>query len=106
MGWEQMKIVVSIMMFMGAIVSAALYADDRYAHQATLSVYIEDAKIETRMAADVLRKQLLEDKVYEFDLIPDDKKTDNQRALSNRYRTQLQDVQNRINGRPQQRDTK
>ena len=90
------KVVIGVLLFAGSCVAAALYADDRYAKSQDLKKFISMSRQDANSAADLLRKQMLEDRAFELDLIPDASKTDVQRALANRNKAQLQDVQNRI----------
>lgn len=96
------QFVLGVLLFIGSVFAAALYADDRYAKSAELRQFIASTKKDTTRAADILRKQLIEDKVFELDLVPDVQKTDIQRAMANRAKTQLQDVQMRISNEEQQ----
>ncbi len=96
-GTVNIKIIVGILVFAASCVSAGLYADDRYAKQTDLKTFIASSTKKTEQAANVLRKQLLEDKIFELDLVPEKKKTDVQRAMANRSKTQLQEVQTKIN---------
>lgn len=90
------KLVIGLLLFAGSCVAAALYADDRYAKSQDLKKFISMSRQDSNSAADLLRKQMLEDRAFELDLVPDANKTDVQRALANRNKAQLQDVQNRI----------
>jgi hypothetical protein len=90
------KSIIAILVFSGSCISVGLYADDRYVKRNEFLTFIMQSDKAVPMAADILRKQLLEDKIFELDLVPDNQKTDIQRAMANRARAQLQDVQNRV----------
>lgn len=90
------QFIIGILMFIGSVFAAALFADDRYAKAQELRQFISATKKDATRAADILRKQMLEDKIFELDLVPDSQKSDVQRAMANRSKTQLQDVQSRI----------
>lgn len=90
------KVSVGVIMFAASCVGAGLYADDRYAKSSDLKAFITSSKKEVRMASYFIRKQDLEDKVFELDLIPENKKTDMQRAMMNRNKAQLQEVNQKI----------
>jgi chromatin segregation and condensation protein Rec8/ScpA/Scc1 (kleisin family) len=84
-------------------VSFGLYADDRYAKNKDLKQFIAEHDKKTDVATNMLRKQMLEDKIFELDLVPDIQKTDLQRAMANRNKTQLQEVQTRISAAEQEK---
>lgn len=90
------QFIAGVLVFSGSVFAAALYADDRYAKATELRQFISSSKKDATRAADILRKQMLEDRIFELDLVPDERKTDVQRAMANRSKTQLQDVQSRI----------
>jgi len=90
------KTIIGVIVFTGASISAGLFADDRYAKTEDLQKYMIFSSHQMAQAANILRKQMLEDKIFELDLIPDNQKTDVQRAMVNRNRTQLQDIQAQI----------
>jgi len=91
------KAVVGVLLFCGTIISAALFADDRYAKAVDLRNLAESVKKDSMMATDTLRKQMLEDKIFELDLVPEHKRTDMQRAMLNRTIAQLRDLRGRLN---------
>jgi len=91
------KAVVGVLLFCGTIISAALFADDRYAKAVDLRNLADSVKKDSRRATDNLRKQMLEDKIFELDLVPEDKRTDVQRAKLNRAISKLREVRGRLN---------
>ena len=107
---EGIASVVALLLTMaGTLVGSYIYIDGRYAHADDLDtkikqVLLPQAKLiadqtrsQTRLSVDGLRKQLLEDKVFELTLVPPDKRSDAQRALLDRYRTQVQEISARMN---------
>lgn len=86
------------------LLSAATWAGDtRYVTKSEFQAFATAQAIAIERAAIVLRKGMLEDKVFELDLVPDDQKSSVQRAMANRAKTQLQDVQTQLlkEARPQ-----
>ena len=86
-----------------------LWAEGHYAKADTLNQYhtelvraIAENRKETGRAADDLRKQLLEDKIFELNLIPDAKRTDVQRALLERYKAQVNEINMRWSHPPKE----
>lgn len=80
---------------LGTILGAAFTIDARYAHAGDVSAAIQAQRNATSYAVDQLRKQNLEDKIFELMLIPEQKRTDAQRAMLDRYRTQALEVDRR-----------
>ena len=76
------SIVTSLAILGGAL---AFAGDARYVQKGEM-------RIEIRYSVDQLRKQTLEDKIYELTLIPDVKRTNDQRALLDRYIRQLNEL--------------
>ena len=97
------KLVIGVILFAGSCIAAALYADDRYAKTQDLKAFVSQSNKNVEAAANMIRKQLLEDKIFEADLVPDAQKSDVQRAIANRSKTQLQEVQSRITKSEQER---
>jgi len=74
-----------------ALVGAVLFIDDRYAHAGDVKA-MHEVQLQ---AVRELRKENLEDKVFELSLIPAAKRTDAQRAMLDRYKRQLQEIESR-----------
>lgn len=88
-----------------AIVGATLAIDARYASAKELEqvkaenrVIMEKLKSETRYSVDSLRKQQLEDKIFELNVKPVKTPTDD--ALIRRYNQQLKETTDRLNASP------
>lgn len=88
-----------------AVVGATLAFESRYASAKEVEMMKKDNKImyenlrqDNRVAVDSLRKQQLEDKVFELNLKPARSQTEE--ALLRRYNQQLKEVTDRINAVP------
>lgn len=88
-----------------AVVGATLAFESRYASAKEVEMMKRDNKLmyeglrqDNRVAVDTLRKQQLEDKVFELNLKPG--KTQVDEALLRRYNQQLKEVTDRINAVP------
>jgi hypothetical protein len=75
-------VITSIAVIGGAV---AFAADTRYAQK-------DDVKAEMQNSVNQLRKQALEDKIFELNLTPAAKRSDAQRALLDRSVRQLDDL--------------
>ncbi len=90
---KSLKYVSGVILSMIIILGAAAWAGDtRWVTNEKLERVIKTAEKNSERTANALRKQLLEDKIFELDQIPDREKTNIQRAVANRTRTQLQEV--------------
>ena len=94
------KMLATILTLLGAVVSAAFFADDRYAHaQSTKqSIQTMQQSIEQRVDKSVLetRKWTIEDRLMEIEVKPEAKRTDVERALRERYQRELETVNRSI----------
>lgn len=88
----QFQHIIYIFMFVGSVISAALFADDRYAHATEFNYHTQEMKRDVKQIAKEVRRQLLEDKIFELDLVPEHQRTQAHRALMNRYKQQLQEL--------------
>lgn len=79
------SVVTSLAILGGAL---AFAGDARYVQKSEM-------RIEIRYSVDQLRKQTLEDKIYELTLVPETKRSNEQRALLDRYLRQLQELNTR-----------
>src|SRR5258708_40177570 len=87
---------------LSTIIGAAFFIDDRYGHAGDVKAMhaeqvqaIHENRIEVKRAADMLRKQTLDDKIFEINLIPTNQRTNMQRALLDRYSREVQEINNR-----------
>jgi hypothetical protein len=99
---KTVKLASGVVAAFSTIVGAAFFIDDRYAHASDVKAMnaeqvqaIKENRIETHRAADMLRKQLLEDKIFEITVLPPEKRTGIQRALLDRYSREVQEINNR-----------
>lgn len=87
----------SVVVALAILWNASIWAGDtRYITKSEFQVFVIAQEAAVQRAATALRKGMLEDKIFELDLVPDDRKTDVQRAMANRAKTQLQDVQTQL----------
>ena len=89
---KRLKVIAGAVASLSTIVGAAFFVDARYAHAEAVVALIRQARDESRYAAEQLRKQLLEDKVFEINLVPEAKRTNTQRALLERYKAQVGEI--------------
>ena len=94
-----LKVLAGVVASVGTIVGTAFMIDARYAHAADIAALrdgqaqlAKQTREETRYAADILRKQLLEDRIFELTLVSASQRTSTQRALLERYRTQVLEI--------------
>lgn len=94
-----LRSVSSVVGSLAAIVGAVLFVDARYAHSDSLAelqksqiALFKRNRDEMKFAGDMLRKQLLEDKVFEMNMVPERKRSDVVRALLDRYRAQIREI--------------
>lgn len=92
-----LKWIAGIIASLMTILAAVAWAGD------TRWIRIEDSKrddsmvlAQVRKSIDGLRRQALEDKIYELTLIPEAKRTDTQRALLDRSVRQLNEITQRL----------
>src|SRR5258708_2414341 len=96
---KTMKIMSALIGSVGSVVAAAFFVDDRYAHAIDVKAMhqeqvraIYENRQETKRAADMLRKQFLEDEVFKITLLPSRARSNIQRALLDRYTRELQEI--------------
>lgn len=79
-----------------AVVAALFAIDERYAHAADVSQYNTQTTQTIRQTADSLRKQMLEDKIFELDvkksMYRDGKLPPVEQAIRDRYQRQLDEI--------------
>lgn len=86
---------ISILTLVSMLIGTVLTVDSRYAKAADLHVQqqsIEKGSRETKQAIDTLRKQTLEDKIFEIELIPDNKRSVSDIARLNKYKRDIQNI--------------
>ena len=90
-------VITSTAVLAGAV---AVAGDTRWAQ--IVDVHAWDSKVLQRVqySADQTRKQMLEDKIYEINLIPEHKRTDQQRAMLDRFNRQANELSTRWNRPP------
>lgn len=94
---QGIKWIASLVIALGIIGMAATWVGDtRYITKTEFQAFSLMQEATVLRAAAALRKGLLEDKIFELDLVTDDQKTAVQRAMANRAKTQLQDVQTQL----------
>lgn len=91
--------IVSIAAGIGAIISMFLTIDERYAHAADLSnlkveqqQVIRQNRFDLQQSTNTLRKQSLEDKVFEIELTPVEKRSPYDNARLEKYKRDLADI--------------
>jgi len=81
-----------------AIVTALFTLDSRYAHAADVEKKEKETKLVIQETASTLRKQMLEDKLFELDVkkaqAPNQRLSPVEQAMQERYHRQLQELQN------------
>ena len=82
-------IVSSFAILAGAVAWAG---DTRWAKIEDVRAWDSNVVAQIKHSTDYLRKQALEDKIYEITVIPEAKRTDTQRALLDRAKRQLEDI--------------
>lgn len=86
-------IVTSISILFGAFAWAvAVAGDTRWAKIEDVKTWDSHIMASVRKSTDRLRKQQLEDKVYEITVVPENKRTDTQRAVLDRSVRQLNEM--------------
>lgn len=94
-------IITSIVIIFGAFAWAvALAGDTRWAKIEEVKAWDQHVLAAVHKATDGLRKQQLEDKVYEITVVPEGKRTDTQRAVLDRSVRQLNEIAGAKNNDP------
>jgi hypothetical protein len=101
---RSLTFVASVVGSLVIIVGALTAIDGRYAHASELEqmqkseqAYHEESKVSQRMSIDTLRQQQIEDKLFELRLNPHPSQVD--KAITQRYTDQLNEVNSRLNAR-------
>lgn len=94
---QGIKWIASLIIALAIVGAAATWVGDtRYITKSEFQAFALAQEATVIRTAAALRKGLLEDKIFELDLVPDVQKSDVQRAMVNRAKTQLQDVQTQL----------
>jgi monomeric isocitrate dehydrogenase len=98
------KSISAIVITFVTIATSLWYLDNYVAHAADLEklkveqqAMVKQFSSKVERSADRQRKKYLEDKIFEYDQIPDSKHTQVDRALKNRYATELDELKVRLN---------
>lgn len=86
---------ISILTLLSMLAGGILSLDSRYAKADDLNKQqqsIMQGSMETKYAIDQLRKQSLEDKIFEIELIPEEKKTQSDRARLDKFKRDSQNI--------------
>lgn len=96
--------VAGLVTAIATILGAAFFVDSRYAHAQELVQFksevaqeLHRGSIEMRLQTQELRRQTIEDKLFELDSKDADKLTSTEKAIRQRYRRQLTDINQTIN---------
>lgn len=90
------KVSMSILTLVSMFVGTVLAVDSRYAKAGDFERqqrYLEQSTLETKYAIDQLRKHNLIDKVFELELIPENKRTQVDKARLQKYRSDIRDIE-------------
>lgn len=90
------KYAISLITLLSMFVGGVLAVDSRYAKAGDFekqNAYIEGKTNEMKYAIDDSRKQMLIDKVFEIELIPDSKRTQVDRARLQKYKQDIRDIE-------------
>lgn len=100
LGW-----VLSSISGVGVIIGAFLTIDSRYAQASDVKELVQAHKEfaqqitkEQKNSINLIRKQMLEDKIFEKSLIPNEKRTQTDRALLERYKEELKFTERQMRG--------
>ena len=90
---------ISVATTIATIIGAFLMVDGRYAHSDELSKLKEEQqqvirqnRVDLQQSSLHIRKQLIEDKVFELELIPDTKRSQYDAARLSKYKRDLDDI--------------
>lgn len=90
------KYAVSFVTLLSMLIGGVLAVDSRYAKAGDFEkqqIYLDVKTIEMRIAIDDLRKQTLVDKVFEIELIPEENRTQVDRARLQKYKQDIRDIE-------------
>jgi len=109
------KILISFVTLVSMLVGSVLSVDSRYAKATDLAAFqvaensaliqiqknqdeiANQSMMENRRNIDMLSKRMIEDKIFDLQLIPANKRTDIDNARLDKYTRDLQDINNRLN---------
>lgn len=84
---------------LGVIAGAVAFAGDtRWARIEDVKAWDTNIAAQVRYSSDKLRKQVLEDKIYEITTVPESKRTDTQRAVLDRSIRQMDEINQKWTG--------
>lgn len=89
------KSALSIFTLVSALFGGVLAIDSRYAKAEDIGVQqqaIKENARETKFAIDQLRKQSIEDKIFEIELIPENRRTHIDKARLEKYKRDSQNI--------------
>lgn len=88
--WDSKTLTIATVVTMvGSIAAAVFFGDDRYAHARDVEVI----RLTLVQAIKEVRKETIDDKIFELNLIPEAKRTDAQRAMLERYKHQVEEIE-------------
>jgi hypothetical protein len=97
-----LKIITGSIGALSIILGAAFTIDSRYVHAGDLaelkkehSRAIQQQTVDNQVSVNELRKQMLEDKIFEIQLIPPQKRSDADRARLDKYTRDLDGISKR-----------
>lgn len=89
------KSAISIITLVAGLFGGVLAIDSRYAKAADISLQqqaLKENARETKFAIDQLRKQSIEDKIFEIELIPENRRTHIDKARLEKYKRDSQNI--------------
>lgn len=96
------KSVISLLTLVSMLIGGVLTVDSRYAKAADLENQqrvientAKQSKIDFNYSIDQLRKQTIEDKIFEIELIPESKRTDVDKARLEKFKRDSQTIDTR-----------
>jgi hypothetical protein len=97
-----LRAIVGIVSSLGVLVGAVIAVESRYVHAADLEQFKQEQvrafkqqSADSQITVNELRKQMLEDKIFEIQLIPPSRRTDVDRARLDKYSRDLDTVNKR-----------
>lgn len=89
------KSAISVFTLLSMLIGGVFTIDGRYAKADDLNKQqqiIEKTANDTKYAIDNLRKQSIDDKIFEIELIPEDKRSQSDKARLEKYKRESQDI--------------
>lgn len=102
-----LKYLIYLFTFTGTIIGSFLTVDSRYAHSDEVSklkteqqqVIIQN-RYDLLQSSNLIRKQMLEDKIFDLQLIPEKDRTQYDKAKLNKYQSDIKDINDQLNQQP------